>query len=105
MSRLSRSVQQASALLVEADLSAIDVVRQLLELTYARRRMDLSDLSPAEQAALVAERSEQLQPSPEALAKRVAGSERTGPPLYCQVRDRPHRRRNPYRPHRPDARC
>ena len=58
-------------MLVEADLSAIEVVRQLLELTYARRRMDLSDLSPAEQAALVAERCEQLQPSPEALVKRV----------------------------------
>ena len=78
MSRLSRSVQQASALLVDADLSANDVVRQLLDLTYARRRMDLSDLSPAEQAALVAERSEQLQPSPEALVKRVeeAGEQR-----------------------------
>ncbi len=71
MSRLSRSVEQASALLAGADLAAEGVVRQLLELTYARRHMDLSDLSPAEQAALVAERAEQLQPSPEALAKRV----------------------------------
>jgi tyrosyl-tRNA synthetase len=70
MSRLSLSVEQASALLAEADLSAESVVRQLLELTYARRRMDLTDLAPAEQAALVADRSEQLQPSPEALAKR-----------------------------------
>ena len=85
MSRLSRSVQQASALLVEADLSATDVVRQLLELTYARRRMDLSDLSPPAQAALVAERSEQLQPSPEALAKRVEEATGQGRPFIAKL--------------------
>ena len=78
MSRLSRSVYQASALLADADLSDENVVRQLLELTYARRRMDLTDLSPAEQASLVAERSEQLQPSPEALAKRVIEANEKG---------------------------
>ncbi len=53
MSRLSRSVYQASALLADADLSDENVVRQLLELTYARRRMDLTDLSPAEHSSLM----------------------------------------------------
>ncbi len=85
MSRLSRSVDQASALLADADLSDENVVRQLLELTYARRRMDLTDLSPAEQASLVAERSEQLQPSPEALAKRVIKASEKGRPFIAKL--------------------
>ena len=85
MSRLSRSVDQASALLADADLSDENVVRQLLELTYARRRMDLTDLSPAEQASLVAERSEQLQPSPEALAKRVIEASEKGRPFIAKL--------------------
>jgi tyrosyl-tRNA synthetase len=85
MSRLSRSVDQASALLADADLSDENVVRQLLELTYARRRMDLTDLSPAEQASLVAGRSEQLQPSPEALAKRVIAASEKGRPFIAKL--------------------
>jgi tyrosyl-tRNA synthetase len=85
MSRLSRSVEQASALLAEADLSAESVVRQLLELTFARRRMDLTDLLPEEQAVLVAERSEQLQPSAEALAKRVAEANEQGRPFIAKL--------------------
>ena len=78
MSRLSRSVEQASALLADGDLAAAGVVRELLELTYARRHMDLSDLSPTEQAELVAERAEQLQPSAEALASRVTEAREQG---------------------------
>jgi tyrosyl-tRNA synthetase len=85
MSRLSRSVQEASALLAEADLSAEGVVRQLLELTYGRRRMDLTDLAPAEQAALVADRSEQLQPSPEALAKRFTEASAESRPFIAKL--------------------
>jgi tyrosyl-tRNA synthetase len=85
MSRLSRSVDQASALLADADLSDENVVRQLLELTYARRRMDLTDLSPAEQASLIAERSEQLQPSPESLAKRVIEASEKGRPFIAKL--------------------
>jgi tyrosyl-tRNA synthetase len=85
MSRLSRSVDQASALLADADLSDENVVRQLLELTYARRRMDLTDLSPAEQASLIAERSEQLQPSPGALAQRVIEASEKGRPFIAKL--------------------
>lgn len=71
MSRLSQSVERASKLLAGADLAADAHVRELLGLTYERRRMDLSDLSPAEQGRLVADRCEQLQPSADALAGRV----------------------------------
>ncbi len=85
MSRLSLSVEQASALLAEADLAAEPSVRQLLELTFARRRMDLTDLSPAEQAGLVAERAEQLQPSPEALAARVREASQQGRPFIAKL--------------------
>ena len=85
MSRLSRSVEQADALLAEADLAAEPSVRQLLELTFARRRMDLTDLSPAEQAGLVAERADQLQPSPEALAARVREASQQGRPFIAKL--------------------
>jgi tyrosyl-tRNA synthetase len=77
MSRLSQSVEQATHLLAGADLGSDANVRELLELTFERRRADLSDLSPDEQGELVAERCEQLQPSAGALAQRVvkAGAE------------------------------
>ena len=74
MSRLSHSVEQVSKLLTSANLSSSAAVRELLELTYERRRLDLSDLSPAEQAALVVARCEHLQPSEDALADRVRGA-------------------------------
>jgi len=85
MSRLSSSVERASVLLVNADLGAESVVRELLEITYARRRMDLSDLSPNEQAALVAYRAEQLQPSAEALAQRVTEAREKGRPFIAKL--------------------
>jgi tyrosyl-tRNA synthetase len=85
MSRLSRSVEEASALLADGDLSGAGVVHDLLELTYTRRRLDLSDLSPAEQAALVAVRAEQLQPSADALAKRVTEASEQGRPFIAKL--------------------
>jgi tyrosyl-tRNA synthetase len=84
MSRLSKSVEQAAALLARADLAADATVRDLLQMTYERRRMDLSDLSPAEQAALVAERCDQLQPSTDALAGRVTEAARRGRPFVAK---------------------
>jgi tyrosyl-tRNA synthetase len=71
MSRLSQSVEQATRLLQNTDLASHAAVRELLEITTLRRRLDLSDLSPAEQAGLIAERSQELQPSAEALAQRI----------------------------------
>ena len=84
MSRLSRSVENATGLLVAADLS-VAAVRELLELTWERRRLDLSDLSPAEQAVLIAERCQELQPSQEALAQRIAEADARGRPFVAKL--------------------
>jgi tyrosyl-tRNA synthetase len=72
VTRLSQSVDRATALLKDADLAADATVRELLTETTQRRGLDLSDLSPAEQAALIAARSQELQPSPAALAARIS---------------------------------
>lgn len=71
VTRLSASVDSATALLADADLAADTTVRELLELTTQRRSLDLLDLSPAEQVALIAERSQELQPSADALEQRI----------------------------------
>ena len=84
MSRLSRSVLRASELLVGSDLSDSPVVRELLEVTYERRRTDLSDLAATEQAALIAARCEQLQPSPEDLAARIVEAGGEGRPFVAK---------------------
>lgn len=84
MSRLSESVRQANALLASADLGQAEVVAELLAVTHERRRIDLSDLSPTEQAGLIDSRAEQLQPSAEALAERVAQAARAGRPFVAK---------------------
>jgi tyrosyl-tRNA synthetase len=71
MTRLSQSADHAIALLKGADLAADAVVRELLTETTRRRGLDLSDLPPAEQAALIAARSQELQPSVGELAERI----------------------------------
>jgi tyrosyl-tRNA synthetase len=78
MTRLSQSVDRATALLRDADLAADATVRELLTETTQRRSLDLSDLSPAEQAALVAARSQELQPSADALAERIIAAGKKG---------------------------
>lgn len=78
MTRLSQSVDRATALLRDADLAADATVRELLTETTQRRGLDLSDLSPAEQAALIAARTQELQPSTDALAERIAAADRKG---------------------------
>jgi tyrosyl-tRNA synthetase len=84
MTRLGNSVEQAGVLLAAADLADDAVVRDLLQLTYQRRRMDFSDMSPAEQAALVAERCEHLQPSAGALAARMTEAARKSRPFVAK---------------------
>jgi tyrosyl-tRNA synthetase len=84
MSRLSDSIERASELLASADLARAGTVQELLQLTYARRHMDLSDLTPSEQATLIAERAEQLQPSAEVLAERVSEAGRSGRPFVAK---------------------
>jgi tyrosyl-tRNA synthetase len=71
MSRLSQSVKSATAVLEGADLAADSAVRELLEITTARRQLDLSDLPPDDQTQLIAARAKELQPSPEALLARL----------------------------------
>jgi tyrosyl-tRNA synthetase len=78
MSHLAESVDAVTTLLRRAELGADGPARELLSLTHERRRLDLSDLTPAEQAGLIAERCEQLQPSEEALAQRIAVTGRAG---------------------------
>jgi tyrosyl-tRNA synthetase len=85
MSRLSQSVDQVKELLSGSDLTADDNVRQLLELTHQRRGLDLTDLSPAEQAALVAGGCQVLQPSEEALALRVSQAAQEGRPFIAKL--------------------
>jgi tyrosyl-tRNA synthetase len=78
MTGLSQSVDRAIALLKDADLAADATVRELLTETTQRRSLDLSDLAPAEQAALIAARSQELQPSTETLAERIITAENKG---------------------------
>lgn len=74
MTRLSQSVDRVTALLSGADLAADATARELLTETTARRGLDLSDLSPAAQAELIASRTQQLQPSAEGLAERITSA-------------------------------
>jgi tyrosyl-tRNA synthetase len=84
MTRLSQSVDHATTLLVGADLAADATVHELLELTTQRRSLDLSDLSPTEQATLIAERSQELQPSADALAQRIVAAETKSRPFVAK---------------------
>ncbi|MDS1272678.1 tyrosine--tRNA ligase [Lipingzhangella sp. LS1_29] len=78
MTRLSQSVDHVSELLKDADLAADATVRELLTETTRRRSLDLSDLPAEEQAALIANRTQQLQPSTEDLAERITAAGREG---------------------------
>ena len=78
MTRLSESVDRVTALCKDADLADDAAVRELLTETAQRRNLDLSDLSPVEQAILTADRSQELQPSADALAERISGAEKQG---------------------------
>lgn len=84
MTRLSQSVDRATALLEVADLAADASVRALLEVTAQRRSLDLSDLSAADQATLVLERSQELQPSAEALGQRIVEAGTRGRPFVAK---------------------
>ncbi len=84
VTRLSASVDRATAVLAGADLAADATVRELLELTTQRRSLDLSDLSPAEQAALIAERAQELQPSAGALEQRITAAAAAARPFVAK---------------------
>ena len=85
MNRLRQSVGRVGALLSSADLADDSVVADLLAETWSRRTLDLSDLSPAEQAELVAGRAQQLQPTAEALAERITEAGAHGRPFVAKL--------------------
>ncbi|GAA1131909.1 tyrosine--tRNA ligase [Streptomyces javensis] len=70
MTRLGESVARASELLSQ-DLSSDKTVERLLEETGSRRYIDLTDLSPTEQAELIASRTVEILPGVADLAKRI----------------------------------
>lgn len=78
MTRLSSSVDRVTALLNDADLSTDAAIHELLAETEVRRKLDLSDLSPKEQAVLLASRSQELQPSVEAMVERIVEAGKQG---------------------------
>lgn len=84
MSRLSESVSRVTAMLARADLADDAAVGDLLSETTSRRRLDLSDLSAAEQAALIAARSQELQPSASALVERIDQARERGRPFVAK---------------------
>jgi len=84
MTRLSESLDRLAGPLRDGDLADDTAVRRVLEETTARRTMDLSDLPAAEQAAMIAGRSQQLQPSPAALAERIEQARAEGRPFVAK---------------------
>jgi tyrosyl-tRNA synthetase len=84
VTRLGESVQRASALLAQ-DLSSDTTVRQLLEETGGRRYLDLTDLSAAEQARLIASRTVDVLPSEEKLAAGIEAARAKGRGLHVKL--------------------
>jgi tyrosyl-tRNA synthetase len=78
VTRLSDSVAWSNALLKDANLAADATVRELLGETYQRRSLDLSDLAPVEQAALIAPRARAFQPSAEVFVERIVTADKSG---------------------------
>jgi tyrosyl-tRNA synthetase len=70
MTRLGESADRVARVL-ERDLADGEVVAELLGETEARRHLDLSDLTPAEQARLIAGRAVDVLPSAEGLAEEI----------------------------------
>lgn len=70
MTRLGESADRVARIL-ERDLGDGEVVAELLGETEARRHLDLSDLTPAEQAAMIAGRAVDVLPSVDGLAEEI----------------------------------
>ncbi|MET8136337.1 tyrosine--tRNA ligase [Streptomyces sp. NPDC005251] len=79
MSELNRSTARVLAILRSGGN-----VRELLALTTERRRLNLSDLAPEAQAALLAERTDAVRPSTAALAERIAAAAADRRPLVVK---------------------
>jgi tyrosyl-tRNA synthetase len=84
MTRLSESIARATAILEQADLSSDEVVHQILEETHPRRSLDLTDLTPAEQARLIASRTVHVLSSVEDLADAIDRTRSAGSGLVVK---------------------
>lgn len=84
MTRLGDSVRRTSALLT-SDLSSDATVRELLQETGSRRYLDLRDLSPMEQAKLIASRAVEVLPSVEQLAEQIEAALAEGRGLHVKL--------------------
>lgn len=84
MTRLGESVARAQRLLA-GDLSSSVVVEQLLTETTARRALDLSDLDPKEQAALVSGRAVDILPSVDDLRESIESVRARGRTLIVKL--------------------
>lgn len=84
MTRLGDSVARASELLTQ-DLSSDSAVEQLLTETRSRRYLDLTDLSPKEQAELIAARTVDVLPGVDQLAARIEKRRASGGGLAIKL--------------------
>src|SRR4051812_13801577 len=84
MTRLGTSEARTLELLAR-DLSFDTTVEELLAETGARRHLDLSDLSPEEQAALIAGRTVGVLPSQDALSSAIEAARAEGRPLRVKL--------------------
>lgn len=84
MTRLGASEARTLELLAR-DLSSDTTVEELLAETGARRHLDLSDLGPEEQAALIAGRTVGVLPSQDALASAIEAARAEGRPLRVKL--------------------
>ncbi|MFE2639377.1 tyrosine--tRNA ligase [Streptomyces scopuliridis] len=84
MTRLGESEARALELLAQ-DLSSDKTVEDLLEETSARRQLDLSDLSPREQAELIAGRTVGILPSLDSLTSAIDVARNEGRPLRVKL--------------------
>ena len=92
MTRLSQSVDRATTLLAAVDLAHRRHCPTLLELTMRRRGLDLSDLSLADQATLIADRSQELDPPADPLAQRIVDALEEVAAVRRELRHRSDRR-------------
>lgn len=84
MTRLGKSEALVLELLA-LDLSSDKIVEDLLAETSARRQLDLSDLSPREQAELIASRTVNVLPSVDSLTAAIEAARGVGRPLRVKL--------------------
>ncbi|MGH3823772.1 MAG: hypothetical protein ACRDRA_13230 [Pseudonocardiaceae bacterium] len=74
----------ATEILDQADLAVDGAVAELLAETHARRALDLSDLSPVQQARLIADRTVDVLPSVDTLAETIERCQAAGGQLIVK---------------------